>query len=251
MIGTVSFEPGAFDTLQAKALVRGERKELPENACPDYRRGDKFFVNPLDKNFRHVGLSPEQESEFRGICQVSADQFLDCYCDVNRPISPNMLLYMCSDCPYCFQKSPITTARIYTNMSPFFLIKTKKEEIELKNKPKSYVYLVSDGEYIKIGKATNIANRLNGIQTGNPRKCQVLAAIPCKSGNSASVLENYLHTQYAKFRREGEWFDLLGYIDIDDWNFYFDPAKCGVPSNKIYVTPKNALKGRGDKTSGK
>lgn len=37
-----------------------------------------------------------------------------------------------------------------------------------------FVYFISDGEYVKIGKSTKPNTRLSNLQVGNPRKLSIL-----------------------------------------------------------------------------
>lgn len=80
-------------------------------------------------------------------------------------------------------------------------------------KIKAYVYFISDGEYIKIGKANSIKNRIKSLQTGNARKLFVKFILPCEGEFVAKLLEGELHEYYASKRLEGEWFDIMNEVD--------------------------------------
>lgn len=73
---------------------------------------------------------------------------------------------------------------------------------------KSYsgVYLITDGEYVKIGVAKNINNRINKLQEGNARRLKIIAY---QKFQNAYRIENALHQQYREYRMVGEWFDIL------------------------------------------
>ena len=107
-----------------------------------------------------------------------------------------------------------------THFFPYFI--SRMEEVE-ETSPKSFVYLITDGNFVKIGVADNIKNRLNGIQTGNPNKCKVICAIPCKDSNSAFSLERKLHWEYRLRKKRGEWYDLITYIDVESFKACFPP----------------------------
>lgn len=68
-----------------------------------------------------------------------------------------------------------------------------------------HVYLVRSGNYIKIGIAIRVEDRLNGIQTGNPEKIELLFA---QKHPYAGELEKGLHALFAEKRYRGEWFSL-------------------------------------------
>lgn len=189
-------------------------------------------VNPADKAKRRVRLNPKESSAFTGICRVGADQFLDCYRESNFPFSPNYLLESCRGCPYCASVSKrysfgsITSSHFY----PGYIDSMPEVDDE---HPSAWVYLITDGNFVKIGVADNISNRLRGIQTGNPNRCYVICAIPCKDSKSAFSLEKKLHTEYGLRRKCGEWFDLLYYLDLKSFQAYF-PATDYVSGDDIY-----------------
>lgn len=70
-----------------------------------------------------------------------------------------------------------------------------------------YVIGAEGSSVVKIGKATDIPDRLGGIQTGNPERLVIRWAVA--GGRS---LEKALHSQFKPFRKEGEWFD-FGNLD--------------------------------------
>lgn len=69
-----------------------------------------------------------------------------------------------------------------------------------------YVYFISDGDYVKIGVATHVNERLRQLQTGNPRK---LTLIKVLKSEKPYELENNLHDIFEKYRVNGEWFNIL------------------------------------------
>ncbi len=66
-----------------------------------------------------------------------------------------------------------------------------------------HTYLVSDGEFVKIGVFTEgkLRRRLIVLQTGNPRKLKVLAT-------SASNIEKLCHYEFEDLKVLNEWFRL-------------------------------------------
>lgn len=77
------------------------------------------------------------------------------------------------------------------------------------------VYLITDGEYVKVGIAKNVQNRRNELQTSNPKTLRIAATIEY----GGIELEHKLHTKYAKYHARGEWFKLSKEI-IEDIKFF-------------------------------
>jgi len=63
------------------------------------------------------------------------------------------------------------------------------------------VYFISDGEYIKIGKADNPNKRLDQLQTANARPLVLLHTI-----SGGKIEENKMHHLFKKWHVRGEWF---------------------------------------------
>tara|TARA_Y100000361_G_C11161446_1_gene347661 strand:- start:6437 stop:6835 length:399 start_codon:yes stop_codon:yes gene_type:complete len=70
-----------------------------------------------------------------------------------------------------------------------------------------YVYMITDGSYIKIGKANDIDRRIRELQTGNPKKLEILHVFECDEGE-ANTLEKQIHSDFACLRVHGEWFSM-------------------------------------------
>ena len=82
---------------------------------------------------------------------------------------------------------------------------------------RSYVYFISDTEFIKVGIADEIASRMSSLQTGNGRKLELFAFIPFVDRASSINAEKVLHELFSSCRLEGEWFDVIHnerFIDI-------------------------------------
>ena len=72
------------------------------------------------------------------------------------------------------------------------------------------VYLITDGEYVKIGVAHDIIDRVRKLQTGNAKKLIVLAYQKCPNAYS---IEKALHKKYKHQKVSGEWYDILNQVD--------------------------------------
>jgi len=78
------------------------------------------------------------------------------------------------------------------------------ESLNLKERSR-FVYLVTDGDYVKIGISYNPEGRLASLQTSNPRK---LCMIHKSKHINARELESILHEEYKDFNEINEWFNL-------------------------------------------
>ena len=92
-----------------------------------------------------------------------------------------------------------------------------KEEIRLHKKHKSlkheeFVYFISDGEFVKIGKANNVLRRMSELQTGNARKLVLLMSIKVSDSFKA---ENKLHKLFERSNVNNEWFNINVINDFD------------------------------------
>lgn len=82
-----------------------------------------------------------------------------------------------------------------------------------------FVYFIecsADKPRVKIGKANDVARRLQELSTGCPFPLKVLGVITCKSERHAFHIEKSAHEVFRKERKRGEWFFLSaamrGYI---------------------------------------
>lgn len=75
------------------------------------------------------------------------------------------------------------------------------------------VYFITDGNYIKIGKADDVGQRLIQLQTGNPNKLSILYSMIGEYD-----LEKTIHDFYKDYRVEGEWFN----IPLDNLSRFID-----------------------------
>ena len=76
------------------------------------------------------------------------------------------------------------------------------------------VYVLNDPntQLIKIGRATDLEDRLANLRTGNPR----LALIEWFETAEASLVESYVHNKLAEHRQEGEFFDIPAHIALEE-----------------------------------
>lgn len=79
----------------------------------------------------------------------------------------------------------------------------------------SFVYFITDGEYVKIGKGFPLP-RMKMLQTGNPRELKLLFSIPI-GPHSARNAEYQIHELFKRYWMRGEWFDILNVIDVDEF----------------------------------
>ena len=63
------------------------------------------------------------------------------------------------------------------------------------------VYFIRCGDYVKIGRSTNVRARLSELQTGNPYDLRLLATIP-----GGYPLESSLRSRFSGEHHRGEWF---------------------------------------------
>lgn len=64
------------------------------------------------------------------------------------------------------------------------------------------IYFVTDGEFIKIGRAENVADRIKGLQTGNARQLYLLASEPGERDAERAIHKAFEPTRIPY----GEWF---------------------------------------------
>lgn len=170
-------------------------------------------INPCDKNKRKKGLNYKEYSGFSGICKISNEQIIKCYKWLDKDVIREEFMLRCADCPYCYEES-IYARQYCSNRYPHWVMNL--EQVDFDN-PKVYVYFISDGEYVKIGVAKDLSKRLISLQTANARKLELLFAIPTNGEKSAFELERILHNQYSHYVVNGEWFNILHHIVIDEW----------------------------------
>ena len=108
----------------------------------------------------------------------------------------------------------------------------------------SWVYIISDGTDIKIGKSNDPIYRLSMLQTGNKHELTIIRLIECETDQKAYIIEKGLHRLYNSYCIRNEWFNGIILKDIqkysDDELFYlFSPTKT---FNKL--TTKKSIKAK-------
>ena len=68
------------------------------------------------------------------------------------------------------------------------------------------MYFIKAGEYLKIGIAKDVKNRLSALQTGNPIRFELCGIVDNLSRSQATHYEKKLHIFYRNCRVNGEWF---------------------------------------------
>jgi hypothetical protein len=196
---------------------------------PNFKNENVLCVTRKVEN--RTGLRP-QETEFRNICALGPELMCLCYSRYcldgeMRVYSPGAMRAMCRGCKnYLPLKNgegkvydPENFRNDFSIFKPYFIQNIYARQLYDvhesggREKPGAYVYYITDGEFVKIGFATDPEKRLCGIQTGNPRWCQILWLIPFKREKDAKKAENDLHWVYAAYRCAGEWFDILHQLD--------------------------------------
>lgn len=173
-------------------------------------------------------LNFSEQSEFRGVCKFGPEQLICCYgelCEMDDGYSKHDFMFMCNECPYFLgMGNPFNWEHDIS--LPYFIDDMYSKLVDIDKKGTHYfVYLVSDGKYIKIGMTGNIKTRMIELQVGNPSKLELISLIPAKNKTAAHKLEGSLHNIYSRFSKFGEWFDLLGFLDVEKFNKHWAPDK--------------------------
>lgn len=69
-----------------------------------------------------------------------------------------------------------------------------------------HIYLISDGEYCKIGMTSNVSKRIKTLQIGNPHKLKLIFSILLR--NETQNIESKIHDTFKFAKQQGEWFKL-------------------------------------------
>lgn len=70
-----------------------------------------------------------------------------------------------------------------------------------------FLYIMTDGVYVKVGRSTDIFQRIRAIQSGNPREIKPVVAFGPLERREAAAFENEMHRAMKRTRVSGEWFD--------------------------------------------
>ena len=77
---------------------------------------------------------------------------------------------------------------------------------------RTFVYIISDGEFFKIGATGDVKSRLLALRTANARKLVLASSVPFDTSEEAYRREKQLHECFGVKRARGEWFQ----IDMND-----------------------------------
>lgn len=108
-----------------------------------------------------------------------------------------------------------------------------------------HLYVIGEGTsgIVKIGRSFSPAIRLGGVQTGNPRKVQLLLVVP-----EAGQYEDALHRKFFSHRLGGEWFDLDPDDPVEKVQHALDEILRAEPEPEVciapYVTPSGGTDSR-------
>ena len=67
-----------------------------------------------------------------------------------------------------------------------------------------YVYMITDGENVKIGHSKTPYKRMKSLQTGNPKKLSMLYLF----NHTGYLFEQYLHYKFKNYKLKNEWFKM-------------------------------------------
>lgn len=117
-----------------------------------------------------------------------------------------------------FQAKGFLTAKQYALGK--HLLKVAKGDVEENAVTEPYyVYVISDGNHLKIGYSKEPKRRLKDLQVGNAAHLKLLRAFEVIGMAAAKAHEKTLHRKFKSSRKKGEWFD--GSIQ-DEVVLYFD-----------------------------
>ena len=199
--------------------------EPPKDAKP-LAGNWRLTINPHDKFSRSKGLNYKENSEFLGVCDCGSLQLIDCYNDWDNDFSVYDFCSVCHGCPHYIgasRKIQYFDPHRISIFSAIWAHNQFSENIEYDD-PKSFVYFISDSQYVKVGKGISPTKRLSELQTGNPKQLSILYLIPCKSEKMAYDVEQSLHLAYRDYRMVGEWFNIMDKLIHAEWEKIF-PAK--------------------------
>ena len=200
-------------------------------------------VDLVDKYQRGVGFNGSEQSEFSGICSLGDSSLIECYGKYGTEgtqLSAYDICVLCSKFEH-FNK-PVTKALRFSNIDPSldsserydparysiarpdFIVDAFSDAIDYREQ-NAYVYFITDGHYIKIGKAKSIKKRLDSMQVGNAKELKIMYAIPTNTERGATAIEGFLHNTYCNYRTRGEWYNIKWLIDTKAWENAFSVTR--------------------------
>lgn len=203
---------------------------VPVDSSPMENENDwdvfrKFYLR--DKFENGKGLNGTEKERLSHVCSISAYQTIQCYGPVDyygHGFSVAELQIYCSKCPYAQKFGRYNYGINWSIWFPDFVeiyLKDRNKERDFEKKSKWFVYFVTDGEYVKIGKGSDTNDRISQLQTGNPRKITLMFKIYLNNKDDAYDLEGYLHNTYSQYQAVGEWFDIYNKLNIEAWKRSF------------------------------
>jgi len=106
---------------------------------------------------------------------------------------------------------------------------------EMSEERLDHLYVIGEGGgcgIVKIGRSVSPATRLGGVQTGNPRKVQLLLVVP-----EAGQHEDAVHRKFSSHRLGGEWFDLSGHDPVERVQHALDEVLRADRALRLRVVP--------------
>lgn len=100
----------------------------------------------------------------------------------------------------------------YLSMYSVNSISNKREPISdiykaiAKNLP-NYVYFITDGTNIKIGKTQNVKDRLHHLQTGCVEKLRIVRVFKCLNKYESGIMEKAFHIFFNNYKISNEWYN--------------------------------------------
>ena len=87
---------------------------------------------------------------------------------------------------------------------------------------KAFVYFISNGIHVKIGRTKDVLKRFTQLQVGSSDDLELLGIIPFESVEESIEIEKELHNLYKDYCVRGEWYDIEDLteivFDIDEWD---------------------------------
>lgn len=82
-----------------------------------------------------------------------------------------------------------------------------------------YVLKECKGPYYKVGYSRRLWCRVLGLQTGNPRRLEIVAEFKFHNKNACKIAEKAIHKNYKHVQGIGEWFKFQEkeYREMTDW----------------------------------
>lgn len=162
---------------------------------------------------------PVDESEINSICSKGAEHALEClgnFMPEGEHLDNLGMMNICCNtmcCDHCQYEFVVRQKQIAIQEIRWAFESLKFVEqictVE-KEDAKSFVYFISDGENVKIGKAVSPYSRMKEMQVGNSKVLRIVKLFGFKTQRDSSIAEKHLHKSLSKYRLHGEWFNIKG-----------------------------------------